>query len=82
MRCVGQCHLSNRFCSVFKLIGDLEVGLQTHAELEGGCAVSRTITNILEENVVQPLLVSTSAINLAAETVKMIMKIDDIVAVR
>ncbi|KAJ3379791.1 T-complex protein 1 subunit delta [Entophlyctis sp. JEL0112] len=41
-----------------------------------------TITNILEENVVQPLLVSTSAIELAAETVKMIMKIDDIVAVR
>ncbi|KAI8927645.1 chaperonin Cpn60/TCP-1 family [Entophlyctis helioformis] len=41
-----------------------------------------TISNILEENVVQPLLVSTSAIELAAETVKMIMKIDDIVAVR
>ncbi|KAJ3054336.1 T-complex protein 1 subunit delta [Rhizophlyctis rosea] len=36
-----------------------------------------TISNILEENVVQPLLVSTSAIELAAETVKMIMKIDD-----
>lgn len=41
-----------------------------------------TISNILEENVVQPLLVSTSAIELAAETVKMIMKIDDIVGVR
>ncbi|KAJ3099310.1 T-complex protein 1 subunit delta [Phlyctochytrium planicorne] len=41
-----------------------------------------TISNILEENVVQPLLVSTSAIELAAETVKLIMKIDDIVAVR
>ncbi|KAI9209724.1 chaperonin Cpn60/TCP-1 family [Polychytrium aggregatum] len=40
------------------------------------------ITNILEENVVQPLLVSTSAIELAAETVKMIMKIDDIVTAR
>jgi len=37
------------------------------------------ITNILEENVVQPLLVSTSAITLAAETVRSIMKIDDIV---
>ncbi|KAJ1559693.1 T-complex protein 1 subunit delta, partial [Nowakowskiella sp. JEL0078] len=37
-----------------------------------------TISNILEENVVQPLLVSTSAIELAAETVKMVMKIDDI----
>ncbi|CAH1792153.1 unnamed protein product [Owenia fusiformis] len=37
------------------------------------------ITNILEENVVQPLLVSTSAISLAAECVRSIMKIDDIV---
>jgi len=37
------------------------------------------ITNILEENVIQPLLVSTSAITLAAETVRSIMKIDDIV---
>lgn len=37
------------------------------------------ITNILEENVVQPLLVSTSAIQLASETVRMILKIDDIV---
>ncbi len=38
-----------------------------------------SITNILEENVVQPLLVSTSAINLASETVRSILKIDDIV---
>ena len=40
------------------------------------------ITDILEENVVQPLLVSTSAINLASETVRSIMKIDDIVNTR
>ena len=40
------------------------------------------ITNILEENVVQPALVSTSAIELATETVTMIMKIDDIVQAR
>ena len=39
-----------------------------------------TITNILEENVLQPLLVSTSAVSLAAETVRSIMKIDDIVS--
>jgi T-complex protein 1 subunit delta len=38
------------------------------------------ITNIYEENVLQPLLVSTSAIELASETVKMIMKIDDMYA--
>ncbi|KAJ3221668.1 T-complex protein 1 subunit delta [Clydaea vesicula] len=41
-----------------------------------------TISNILEENVIQPLLVSTSALELATDTVKMIMKIDDIVSVR
>ncbi|CAD1479549.1 unnamed protein product, partial [Heterotrigona itama] len=37
-----------------------------------------SITNILEENVIQPLLVSTSAITLASETVRSILKIDDI----
>lgn len=37
------------------------------------------ISNILEENVVQPLLVSTSAIQLASETVRSILKIDDII---
>jgi T-complex protein 1 subunit delta len=40
------------------------------------------ITNILEEDVLQPLLVSASCINLATECVRMILKIDDIVAVR
>ncbi|BFZ62194.1 T-complex protein 1 subunit delta [Saitoella coloradoensis] len=40
------------------------------------------ISNILEENVVQPLLVSVSALQLAAETVKMILKIDDLVMSR
>lgn len=40
------------------------------------------ITDILEENVLQPLLVSTSAISLATECVRMLLKIDDIVAVR
>jgi len=39
------------------------------------------ITNILEENVVQPLLVSTSAVTLASETVRSILKIDDIINV-
>jgi len=34
-----------------------------------------TITDILEENVVQPLLVSTSAFTLATECVCMILKI-------
>ncbi|PNH02603.1 T-complex protein 1 subunit delta [Tetrabaena socialis] len=41
-----------------------------------------TITNMLEEKVVQPLLVTTSALTLATETVRMILKIDDIVPTR
>lgn len=40
------------------------------------------IANILEENVVQPLLVTQSAVKLATETVMMILKIDDIVMCR
>jgi T-complex protein 1 subunit delta len=40
------------------------------------------ISDILAENVVQPLLVSTSALALATETVRMILKIDDMVATR
>jgi len=40
------------------------------------------ISNILEENVVQPLLVSTSAIELATETVGLLLKIDDYVQAR
>eukprot|EP00199_Chlamydomonas_sp_CCMP681_P000898 CAMPEP_0119110492 /NCGR_PEP_ID=MMETSP1180-20130426/30097_1 /TAXON_ID=3052 ORGANISM="Chlamydomonas cf sp, Strain CCMP681" /NCGR_SAMPLE_ID=MMETSP1180 /ASSEMBLY_ACC=CAM_ASM_000741 /LENGTH=531 /DNA_ID=CAMNT_0007096859 /DNA_START=18 /DNA_END=1613 /DNA_ORIENTATION=+ len=41
-----------------------------------------TITNMIEESVVQPLLVTSSAITLATECVRMILKIDDIVPVR
>ncbi|CAL5371989.1 unnamed protein product [Camellia sinensis] len=51
-------------------------------EINAGINVRKgQITNILEENVVQPLLVSTSAISLATECVRMILKIDDIVKV-
>ena len=39
-----------------------------------------SVSNILEENVLQPLLVSSSALTLAAETVRSILKIDDIVS--
>ena len=49
---------------------------------DGLCASSQgSVTNILEENVLQPLLVSTNAIVLASETVRSILKIDDIVSV-
>ena len=36
------------------------------------------ISDILEENVVQPLLVTTSAIALSTETVRLILKVDDV----
>jgi len=39
------------------------------------------VSDMYQLNVVQPLLVSTSAIRLATETVAMIMKIDDIIVV-
>lgn len=49
-------------------------------EINAGINVRKgAITNILEENVIQPLLVSTSAITLASETVRSILKIDDII---
>lgn len=41
-----------------------------------------TISNMYDLKVLQPLLVSTSAISLATECVRMILKIDDIVMVR
>lgn len=41
-----------------------------------------SISNIIDENVLQPLLVSTSAITLAAECVRSILKIDDIVSIK
>jgi T-complex protein 1 subunit delta len=43
---------------------------------------SCVIDDIMSKQVVQPLLVSTSAIQLATETVAMIMKIDDVIVVR
>lgn len=50
-------------------------------EINAGINVRKGgITDILAENVVQPLLVSTSLITLASETVRSILKIDDIVS--
>jgi len=56
-----------------------------HAEgkVNNGINVRKgTITDMREENVIQPLLVSLSAFSLATETVRSILKIDDIVAAR
>ncbi|KAK9378564.1 chaperonin Cpn60/TCP-1 family [Kockiozyma suomiensis] len=48
-------------------------------EKNAGVSVRKGATkNIVDENVLQPLLVSTSAIQLAAETVKSLLRIDDI----
>lgn len=41
-----------------------------------------TIIDMLEENIVQPSLVSISALTLSTECVRMILKIDDIVLSR
>jgi T-complex protein 1 subunit delta len=40
------------------------------------------VSDMYELNVLQPLLVSTSAIQLATETVSMIMKVDDLIVVQ
>jgi T-complex protein 1 subunit delta len=53
-----------------------------HAQGEKNAGINvrkGAITDILAENVVQPLLVSTSSITLASETVRSILKIDDII---
>lgn len=48
-------------------------------ETNAGVSIRRgTSTDIASENVLQPVLVSTSAITLAAETCKSILRIDDI----
>jgi T-complex protein 1 subunit delta len=55
---------------------------QKHAQGEKNAGINvrkGRVTNILEENVLQPFMVTASAITLAAETVRSILKIDDIV---
>lgn len=55
----------------------------TDGHATAGINVKKSIiSDMLEENVVQPLLVSVSALALATETVRMLLKIDDIVGVR
>ncbi|KAL7409965.1 chaperonin Cpn60/TCP-1 family [Mrakia frigida] len=50
-------------------------------EITAGINVRKgIISNILEENVLQPLLVSTSAIELATETVCLLLRVDDFVS--
>ena len=41
-----------------------------------------TVTNMFDENVIQPSLVTLSALKLATEVTRMILKIDDVVICR
>ena len=68
---------------IFKPFGDIDLSKLWLLQVNTGINVrKRQITNISEENVVQPLIVSTSALSLATECVRMIPKIDDIVSTR
>jgi T-complex protein 1 subunit delta len=53
--------------------GEFSTGIDVH---RGG------ISDMWANNVIQPLLVNTSEISLATECVGMILKIDDLIAVR
>ncbi len=56
-----------------------------HAAGEAGAGINvkkGAVTNIAEENVVMPLLVFSSAISLATECVRQLLKIDDVVITR
>jgi len=57
--------------------------LHSNGEKDFGISVKEgKICNMVDEDVLQPVLVSISAITLATETVRMILKIDDIIEVR
>jgi len=65
-----------------KIVSELE---QKHrqGEMYSGINVKRaSVSDMWEEQVIQPCLVTTSAVNLATECVKMLLKIDDIVGGR
>lgn len=54
-----------------------------NGKVNAGVNVRRgSVTDMVEENVVQPLLVSLSSVKLATETVVTILKIDDIIMTR
>eukprot|EP00033_Pygsuia_biforma_P003238 GCRY01003550.1.p1 GENE.GCRY01003550.1~~GCRY01003550.1.p1 ORF type:complete len:538 (-),score=119.62 GCRY01003550.1:90-1703(-) len=72
----------NAGLNAIKIVTELR---SMHAAGSKGAGVNvrkSCVTDMQEEKVVQPLLVSLSALTLATETVQMILKIDDIVAVR
>lgn len=65
------------------IVTDLRNRHAVGGQASAGINVRRAVvSDMVEERVVQPLLVSLSAIHLATETVSMILKIDDIVQSR
>lgn len=66
-----------------KIVSELERKHLRGGEKYAGINVKRaTVSDMWEEHVIQPCIVTTSAITLATETVKMLLKIDDIVGAR
>lgn len=63
-------------------IGTITELRQKHANGEKNFGINirkGTVTDMLSENVLHPLLVATSAVTLAAETARSILKIDDLI---
>jgi len=65
-----------------QLVTDLRARHRRGNKHDGINVRKGAITNMLEENVVQPLLVTASALDLASECTRMILKIDDVVRTR
>ena len=64
------------------VVTDLRSRHERGEKLVGISVKKGMVANMQEENVIQPLLVSSSAVRLATETIALILKIDDIVLVR
>ena len=81
----NQRHLTGVGDDMFRGIekaNDITEGVAQHGAEVPNDRRKGTITDILEESVLQPLLVSISSVTLATETVRSILKIDDIVNTR
>jgi len=72
----------NSGLSPIRIVSELE-RIHRKGEMNSGINVKKaSVSDMMYEQVVQPLLVTLSAVNLAVETVRMLLKIDDIVPTR
>ena len=71
----------NAGLSPIQLVTELRQRHAAGARYAGINVRKGTVTDMMEEDVVQPLLVTTSALSLATECVRMILKVDDILPV-